>query len=100
MAPIIGSEDAEPDDLRHYLELIVGRNPEIFGSCIAFEPGAFIADSVYYAPYVFKGEEGLVYKFLHSRELPYFTQEWYEVPVQSGKPHCRNLISMKVVGRY
>ncbi len=82
MGHILGSTDYDSQDLKHYLELMVSYNPEVFGSCIAFEPFTFDADSEYFAPYVYRGGDELVFKYLHEREVGYFQQDWYELPVK------------------
>jgi sigma-B regulation protein RsbU (phosphoserine phosphatase) len=87
MAHILGDDEYVAREIIEYLELIVGSNREIFGSCMAFEPYGFTKDSLYFAPYVYKGSDGLVKKFLHSPDQEYFTQEWYEVPINSREPH-------------
>jgi len=86
LAIILESTEYDIEDLKAYLELIVERNPVVFGSCIAFEPYIFDPDSQYYAPYMFKSSDGLTFKYLHSREVHYFGQEWYELPAELLKP--------------
>lgn len=81
----LGVDEYTLDDIESLLRLIVENNDEVFGSCIAFEPRVFDKDSVYYAPYVYKDKDGLTFKMLNSRDLDYFTQDWYAKPNKLGK---------------
>jgi len=87
MAHILGDLNYDLEELEEFLEVIVGGNKEIFGSCMAFEPYVFNKDSLYYAPYAYRGEHAMNFKFLEHQGNDYFEQEWYSVPARSGKAH-------------
>jgi sigma-B regulation protein RsbU (phosphoserine phosphatase) len=61
-------------------------NPEIFGSTVAFEPYAFDSDLLYFAPYFYKDEEKLKFRFLGSRSYRYFSKDWYRIPKELKRP--------------
>ena len=62
-------------------------NPEIFGSAVAYEPYAFDGKSRYSAPYICRGQYGvLVPSFLGNDEYQYFSLDWYQMPKELGKP--------------
>lgn len=86
LGSILSSTEYNLDELKAYLELVVSENDEVFGSCIAFVANSFDKDSVYFAPYVYKSDHGLEFKYLHSREMHYFDQDWYRIPANELKP--------------
>jgi len=62
-------------------------NSEIFGSAVAYEPYAFDGKSRYSAPYICRGQYGvLVPSFLGNDEYQYFFLDWYQMPKELGKP--------------
>ncbi len=83
---ILSDTDDDIAGIKNYLNLMVDRNPEVFGSCIAFEARAFNPDSIHFAPYVYRDSAGLSFKYLNSREMDYFSQPWYRIPADSGRP--------------
>ena len=46
----------------------------------AFEPNSFDRKKYYYAPYVYRGQDGLEVKYLGSRDYHYFSWDWYKLP--------------------
>lgn len=74
-------------ELLSLIRTTVEKNPEIYGSGIAFEPYAFSASTHLYAPYYFR-ENGRItfirledsYKF-----VPYLYWDWYQIPRELGK---------------
>jgi phosphoserine phosphatase RsbU/P len=71
--------------LYNMLHDAVTRNEEIFGSTIAFEPYAFNARAKAFAPYVFRGKEGLKSVQLASPSYDYFSKDWYSIPRETKK---------------
>ncbi len=55
-------------------------NKDIFGMAAAFEPNSFDRKKYYYAPYAYRGQDGLEVKYLGSREYHYFSWDWYRIP--------------------
>ena len=80
---ILGMKDYTIEELKEFLFLAVENNKEIFGSCIAFEPGAFDPDSQYYAPYMYRNDDGISFKMLNEPGLNYFEQDWYRIPKET-----------------
>ena len=65
----------------------VASNPEIFGSCVAFEPYAFSANTRLYAPYYYRKNGKLVLERVENsyQHLPYLYWDWYQIPRELGK---------------
>jgi phosphoserine phosphatase RsbU/P len=74
-----------PEFLLEYLNMIVKKNPEIFGSCVAFQPYAFNSDSLYYSPFVFRQGDSLACEYLGSVSYQYFYRDWYQIPALLNK---------------
>jgi len=69
-------------DERTLLKLIrwvVTGNREVFGSAVAFAPSAFGEGVKSFAPYFFKGEDGINYEQL-STTAGYYMADWYHIP--------------------
>ncbi|MBI5586061.1 MAG: SpoIIE family protein phosphatase [Deltaproteobacteria bacterium] len=70
----------EDDLLKNIRALLLG-SPEIFGSTIAFEPGAFQRRKFFYAPYSYREKDQTIKTiFLGDGEYQYFFRDWYQVP--------------------
>jgi phosphoserine phosphatase RsbU/P len=68
---------------------MVRTNDYIYGSAIAFEPGAFDPSQKYFAPYVHKTNgpnSPLELIYLAAPSYDYFQWEWYDAPRQINKP--------------
>lgn len=74
------------EKLETWLNWMVGANPEIYGSCVAFRPKGFDADVQAYAPYVYRGANGLQFEQLAKPDYNYFQWDWYRAPRDSGMP--------------
>ena len=59
----------------------------IFGSTIAFEPGAFPGRPGQFAPYYHRSSEGLNYVDLASPSYNYPGRDWYRITVDTKKPY-------------
>ncbi|MBW1787413.1 MAG: SpoIIE family protein phosphatase [Deltaproteobacteria bacterium] len=85
------------ESLAHYLETIpndeaglkalirssVQNNPDIYGSCVAYEPFGFSREKEHFGPYVFRSEGELAFTYI---PYDYFTWDWYRIPKELGKP--------------
>jgi sigma-B regulation protein RsbU (phosphoserine phosphatase) len=72
--------------LESYLREVVARNPEIYGSCIAFEPRSFTGEKEFYAPYFYRKEDGSTeFVQLGNPEYNYFKWDWYRLPREAGR---------------
>lgn len=66
---------------------VLHKNPEIYGSAIAFEAYAFQQDSKYYAPYYYRGQDGSIkFTTLGSDAYQYFYMDWYQLPRELNHP--------------
>ena len=74
-------------ELEAYLREVIVRNPEIYGSCLAFEPGAFSASQRFYAPYWYRKDGQPVFEQLGKPEYNYLDEkwEWYARPRKEGR---------------
>lgn len=64
----------------------VQEHKEIFGSTVAFEPFAFQAGVKGYAPYYYRGADGVQFGNLATDSYDYFMQDWYYVPKELKTP--------------
>ena len=72
---------AVPDSLQRVAQRIVEDNPVVVGSTVALVPG-YSRKYKLFAPYVFQGEEGLVFRSLATESYDYPDQEWFTKPVE------------------
>ncbi|MBN2452982.1 MAG: SpoIIE family protein phosphatase [Candidatus Omnitrophica bacterium] len=70
-----------PETLELYIKNIVDTNPFIDCTVIGFEPYAYDANTMKYAPYYYKNN----YRF-NEEDYNYFEREWYKGPKKSGTP--------------
>jgi sigma-B regulation protein RsbU (phosphoserine phosphatase) len=75
---------------RELLDLIrttVEKNPEIYGSAVAFEPYAFSAKSRLYAPYYYRKKGEIAFDRLEDSyiDFPYPYWDWYQIPRELGR---------------
>lgn len=75
-------------ELLSLIRTTVEKNPEIFGSGVAFEPYAFNAASRLYAPYYYRDKGTIAFIRLEKtyRYVPYLQWDWYQIPRELGKP--------------
>ena len=73
------------DRIYEQLRSNVGDNPLIYGAATAFEPGAFAGRELF-APYVYRGRDGLAAIDIASEAYDYTTGEWewWTSPRESG----------------
>jgi sigma-B regulation protein RsbU (phosphoserine phosphatase) len=87
LARSLGSSKPSLPELQKRITNLLQTNPEIFGSAVAYEPYAFDGKSMYYAPYICRGQYGgLVPSFLGNDEYQYVFMDWYQIPKELGKP--------------
>lgn len=79
-----GAFETEPE-LEGFLRDVVERNPEVYGSCLAFEPESFTAGKHYYAPYYYRKDDEAVFVQLGNPEYNYFHWEWYDRPKKEDR---------------
>ncbi len=72
--------------LEAFLREAVVRNPEIYGSALAFEPNTFTLGKHYYAPYFYRKDGHPEFVQLGNPEYNYFRWEWYDRPKREDHP--------------
>ena len=70
-----------PDSLYRVAQRIVEDNPVVMGSTVALVPG-YLRSRKLFSPYVYEGEEGLVFRSLATEEYDYPSQEWFTKPIE------------------
>ena len=86
LARFVNTANPNYTEMRKVLEGIVLSEPYVYGTSMAFEPYAFIRDSLYYALYSYQSETGIKTKFIGGASYNYFEKEWYRKAKESGKP--------------
>lgn len=74
------------EDLKAFLQEIVGIDPLIYGSAIAFEPDAFPGRKGLVAPYIHRSAQGPAFVDLATPAYNYPAQDWYLIPRETRKP--------------
>ncbi len=75
-----------PEKVETFLRLTVEKNPEIYGSAIAFKPFGFKADVRDYGPYWYRGKSGLEFVQLGTGgDYNYPQWDWYRRPRDRGQ---------------
>ncbi len=72
--------------LYRFMETVVENNSEIFGSTIAFEPGAMFKELERFAPYFYKNDNRIIQSDLNDPAYNYPLQDWYQIPRELNKP--------------
>ena len=74
-------------ELLSLIKITVEKNPEIYGSTVAFEPYAFSASSRLYAPYFYREKGKIAFSRLEDsyQYVPYLYWDWYQIPRELGK---------------
>ncbi|TDI95741.1 MAG: HAMP domain-containing protein, partial [Deltaproteobacteria bacterium] len=81
----VQSSNYTKNELLSMIETAVNKNKEIYGSTIAFEPYSFQRDSLYFAPYFYKGENNIRFTYLGGDSYNYFNWDWYKIPKEQNK---------------
>ncbi len=74
-----------PEKVESFLRDIVEKNPEIYGSCIAYKPQGLDPAINAYAPYWYRSVEGPKFEQLGKPEYNYFQWDWYRLPRDAGQ---------------
>lgn len=74
----------DEDTLKRLLQSVVEKNPDIYGSTIAFEPQSFNTASLYFAPYYYKSGDDIKFTWLGGDDYRYFLFDWYQIPKELG----------------
>jgi sigma-B regulation protein RsbU (phosphoserine phosphatase) len=73
-----------PPKIEAFLREVVEKNPDIYGSCIAYKPYGLNAQTSAYAPYYYRGPDGPVFEQLAKPDYNYFQWDWYRLPRDDG----------------
>ena len=85
VAYLLENTDYDESELFKVLYAMIERNPEIYGAAVAFEPYAFDKSKKHYAPYFYRVNGAVNFKYL-DRFYDYFTWDWYQIPRELEKP--------------
>lgn len=76
-----------PDSLIRILTKILELNDNIFGSCIAFEPGFLPQKGHYFMSYAYRDAKGIQTAYPGSAEYDYHLMDWYQIPAMLHVPY-------------
>ena len=65
------------------MKVVVARNPEVYGTAVAFEPFAWEKSIRHFSPYVYRKDEGLASTLIG---YDYFIWDWYKLASRQNKP--------------
>jgi phosphoserine phosphatase RsbU/P len=85
LAPILENSHYSENEMKRFLKAVVGKNQEVFGSCIAFEPYEYDPYKYYFGPYYYKTADSVSYKILGNKNYQYFFLDWYQIPKELNK---------------
>ncbi len=74
------------DELETLLNSVVKNNPEIYGSCIGFEPFVVDKNLEYFAPYSYRSGQKIIFSNIGGKDYQYFFIDWYQMPKILKKP--------------
>lgn len=74
----------DKEQLLSLLKMVVEKNPEVYGSTVAFEPYAFEKGTLYFAPYYYKSTGKINFRYLGGDSYRYFYWDWYRIPKELG----------------
>ena len=81
---IVENSSFTKEELENFLRIIVKKNQDIFGSCIAFEPYVFLKNKKDYAPYGYHCGDSVCFKDLSMGDYKYFDWDWYTLAKKEG----------------
>lgn len=86
LAQVLGDANYSEEELLKLLATVAERNREVYGVAIAFEPHSVRPDDEFFAPYYYKSDGKLRFKYLGSEAYRYFLMDWYQIPRYTGAP--------------
>ncbi|MBU2650855.1 MAG: SpoIIE family protein phosphatase [Bacteroidetes bacterium] len=72
-------------DLELMISTILERFPLVSGACVAYLPGMYQPDTLYYAPYVYRENEQVKFRNLASADYRYWEKGWFVKPVEENR---------------
>jgi len=85
LAQVLAESSYPEAQLLEVLGKTVERNREVYGLTVAYEPYGARADAEYFAPYYYKSDGKLRFKFLGGESYRYFFMDWYQIPRHTGR---------------
>jgi len=76
----------DKDEIDGMLRRIIERNPNIYGTTVAFAPYEFEKDSHLFAPYCYRKDGRATFADLGTDSYNYPEWDWYKVPKELGRP--------------
>lgn len=76
-----------PDSIFTVLRSVVYKNPEVYGTCIAFEPYFYQEKGEYYMLYAYRHNDKIETTLLGGETYDYFYMDWYQIPSMLRVPH-------------
>jgi len=86
LAHILEKSQFTENGLKDLLYSSVGRNPDIYGGAIAFEPYAFNKERADFSPYFYKKNGKVQFVDLGTDEYAYSKWDWYKIPKKLNRP--------------
>jgi len=74
------------EDLLLLVRSLVEKNPEVYGSAIAFEPNVFNAASSCFAFYAYRCDEAIQTTIFDGINYQYLYKDWYQIPKELNRP--------------
>ncbi|WP_052813352.1 SpoIIE family protein phosphatase [Desulfonatronum thioautotrophicum] len=86
LALYVERQTPSEQELVSMLHDLLARNPDIYGASVALEPHGTRPDQRFFAPYVFRDQEGrLITSDVTDPAYNYFGQDWYNEPRMHGR---------------
>ena len=85
LGAIVAAADLEGPVLHQLIRQLVHDNPAVYGSTVAYAPGAFPSAPHGYAPYYHRAGSGLRYADLADAGYDYRSQPWYQDALAHGR---------------
>lgn len=77
-----------PESLYDITERMLNNNSFIYGSAIAFEPGYYPSEGIYFSPYSYRGKNGNIRsRQLGTETYDYHHMDWYQIPKLLNRPY-------------
>lgn len=86
LACFLESASYDKEELFGFLREIVVRNPEIYGSTIAFEASPFEGKSSGFAASFYKDNGKIFFSEVSQESEDYFNSDWYQIPKELNRP--------------
>lgn len=86
LATHLENHELDEEAIKKCIAEMVSLNGDIFGSTVAYEPFAFNPASRFFAPYYYKENGQLIFRYLGSDSYDYYQWDWYLIPKELDAP--------------